>query len=45
MEKNETRTVRVVIKGKKDDVYLAIEKLAEFTNELERQLDVKIIVD
>lgn len=45
MEKNEVRTMKVVIEGKKDDVYLAIEKLAKFTNELERQLNIKIIVD
>ena len=45
MEKTEIKTVKVVIEGKKDNVYLAIEKLAEYTNELERQFNVKIVVD
>ncbi|GEM_PF-6888020 len=45
MEKNQIRTVKVVIEGKRKDVLLAIEKLAKYTNELERLLDVKIVVD
>lgn len=39
------RTVRIVLKGEQEKVYLAIEKLAEYTNELEKELQLEIEID